>query len=443
MPATGYRAELLSVPRDPRAAGAGAVVHHADGLLVVEGSHVAAAGDFATLIARWPGLPVRHYPGKMIVPGFVDAHVHYPQTDCIAAHGHQLLDWLERHVFPAEAAFADPAHARATADFFLGELLRNGTTSALVFATVHAASVDALFDAALARDMRIVSGKVLMDLGPPTLRDSAGPDRAESEALIARWRGRGRLGYAVTPRFALTSSDAQLAMAGDLLAAHPEALLHTHMAENHAEIAAVQARFSGCADYLAVYEAFGLVGPRSVFAHCVHMETGALARMAAAGAGAALCPTSNLFLGSGLFDLAALDAAGVRLGLGTDVGAGTSFSLLATMGEAYKVCQLRENPLDPFRALHLATAGGAQLLGIGDRVGTLQPGSEADFVVLDSAATPLLARRTAGRNVAERLFALQVLGDDRAVHATYLAGRLAHGRGPCWPESPTLADDRA
>lgn len=434
MPATGYRAELLSVPRDPRDAGAAAVEHHPDGLLVVEGGHIAAAGDFASLSARYPGLPVRHYPGKTIVPGFVDTHVHYPQTDSIASHGHQLLDWLDRHIFPAEAAFADPAHARATADFFLGELLRNGTTSALVFATVHAASVDALFDAALARDMRIVSGKVLMDLGPQTLRDSAGPDRAESEALIARWRGRGRLGYAVTPRFALTSTDAQLAMAGDLLAAHPDALLHTHMAENRAEIAAVHARFDDCADYLAVYEKFGLVGPRSVFAHCVHMEAGALARMAAAGAGAALCPTSNLFLGSGLFDLAAFDAAGVRLGLGSDIGAGTTFSLLATMGEGYKVCQLRGNPLDPFRALHIATAGGAALLGIADRVGALAPGMEADFVVLDPAATPLLARRTAGRDVAGRLFALQILGDDRAVHATYVAGFLAHGRGPCWPE---------
>jgi guanine deaminase len=336
-----------------------------------------------------------------------------------------LLDWLEQHIFPAEVAFADPVHARATADFFLDELLRNGTTSALVFATVHACSVDALFAAAEARAMRILSGKVLMDLGPRDLRDGADHGRAESEALIARWKGRARLGYAVMPRFALTSSDAQLELAGDLVGAHPDVLLHTHMAENRAEVAAVSERFGDCPDYLGVYERFGLVGPRSVFAHCIHMEDAALGRMAASGAGAALCPTSNLFLGSGLFDLARLDAAGVRIGFGTDVGAGTSFSMLATLGEAYKVCQLQGGSLDPFRALHLATAGGAAMLGIGDRVGSLAPGMEADFLLLDPAATPLLARRTAGQGLAERLFALQILGDDRAIHATYVAGRPA------------------
>jgi guanine deaminase len=430
MTLTGHRAELLSVPHDPRTAGHEAVVHHADGLLVVEDGIILAAGDFAETAPRFPGLALREYPGKLITPGFVDTHIHYPQTDCIAAFGHQLLDWLDRHILPAELAFADAAHARSTADFFLGELLRNGTTSALVFATLHEASVDALFAAALARDMRIISGKVLMDLGPEYLRDTPGPDRAESEALIGRWRGRGRLGYAVTPRFALTSSDAQLAMAGELLTAHPDALLHTHLAENPAEIAAVETRFGDCPDYLGVYEKFGLVGPRSIFAHCIHLDGGALARMAQAGAGAALCPTSNLFLGSGLFDLAALDHAGVQVGFGTDIGAGTSFSMLATLGEAYKVCQLRGHALDPFRALHLATAGGAAILGIADRVGALAPGMEADFLVLDPASTPLLARRTLGRDLADRLFALQILGDDRAIAETYVAGRLAHERMP-------------
>lgn len=425
MTLAGFRAELLSVPRDPRGAGADAVVHHADGLLVVEDGIIVAVGDWFDMSPCYPDLAVTAWPGKLIVPGFVDTHIHYPQTDRIAAFGLQLLDWLDQHILPAEAAFADAAHARQTAAFFLDELLRNGTTTALVFPTVHETSVDALFDAALERNMRIVSGKVLMDLGPEYLRDTPQTGRAETEALIARWRGRGRIGYAVTPRFVLTSSDEQLAIAGDLLAAHPDALMHTHMAENPVEIEAVHARFGG--DYLGVYEKFGLVGSRSVFAHCVHMEDGALGRMAAAGAGAALCPTSNLFLGSGLFDLAALDKAGVRCGLGTDVGAGTSFSMLATLNEAYKVCQLRGAALDPFRALHLATAGGAALLGLGDRIGALAPGMEADFIVLDPAATPLLARRTAGCDLAEKLFALQILGDDRAVAAAYVAGRRALG----------------
>ena len=429
MTLTAHRAELLSVPNDPRLAGPDATVHHPDGLLVIEDGIIIAAGPHADTVARFPGLAPVHHPGKLIVPGFVDTHVHYPQTDSIAAYGEQLMGWLEQHIFPAEAAYSDAAIARDAADFFLAELLRNGTTTALVFATVHAASVDALFMAADALGMRIVSGKVLMDQGPETLRDAADRGRTESEALIGRWRGRGRLGYAVMPRFALTSSDAQLALAGDMLAAHPDVLLHTHMAENRAEIAAVAARFGDCPDYLAVYERFGLVGPRSVFAHCVHMEPAAMARMAAAGASAALCPTSNLFLGSGLFDLAGLDAAGVRVGIGTDVGAGTSFSMLRTLAEAYKVCQLRGHALDPFRALYLATAGGAAALGLGDRIGTLALGMEADFLVLDPAATPLLARRTAGRDLADRLFALQMLGDDRAIHATYVAGRLASGAG--------------
>lgn len=421
-----YRAELLSVPEDPLTGAT--PLHHPDGLLVVEGGHVVAFGDYRTLRARLADVPVTDLTGRLIVPGFVDCHVHYPQTDRIASHGEQLLSWLDRHIFPEEARFADRGHADAIASVFLDQLLMNGTTSALVFATVHAGSVDALFEAALARSMRIVSGKVLMDLGPDDLRDTVVGGRADSEALIRRWRGRGRLGYAVTPRFALTSSDAQLADAGAMLAAHPDVLLHTHLAENAGECAAVAERFPDAADYLDVYDRFGLVGDRSVFAHCIQMSDPAVARMAAAGAGIAFCPTSNLFLGSGLFDLARADRHHVRVGLGSDVGAGTTFSLLATMGEAYKVGQMRGTSLDPFRALYLATAGGARTLGLAERIGGLQPGQEADFVVLESAATPLLARRTAGASLHDRLFALQILGDDRAVAATYVAGRCAWAR---------------
>ena len=415
-----FRGEILSVPDDP--ADGGEIRHFADGLLLVEDGLVVSCGPWAD-----PGMPVEAVAG-IIVPGFIDAHVHYPQTERIASHGEQLLQWLERHICPAEKAFAEPEHAAAVAAFFLDELLRNGTTSALVFATVHAESVDALFEAALARDMRIVSGKVLMDLGPPGLRDTPDSGRSESEALIAKWRGKGRLGYAVTPRFALTSSDEQLAGAAELLAANPDVLMHTHLSENQGEIEAVAGRFPQAADYLDVYDRFGLVGPRSVFAHCVHMSDRAMGRMAEAGAGIAFCPTSNLFLGSGLFDLAQRDRHGAKLGMGTDVGAGTSFSLLHTLGEAYKICQLRGASLDPFRALHLATAGSAKVMGIADKVGGLLPGQEADFVVLDPAATPLLARRTKGASVHDKLFALQVLGDDRAIAATYLRGRRAYAR---------------
>jgi guanine deaminase len=417
MSVQAFRGEILTVPDDP--ARGGEIRHFEDGLLLVEDGIVVSCGPYGDDPA---GVAIEHLPG-LIVPGFVDAHVHYPQIECIASHGEQLMQWLERHIFPAEKAFADRAHADNVAAFFLDELLRNGTTSALIFATVHAGSVDALFEAALERDMRIVSGKVLMDLGPDGLRDSVETGRADTEALIAWWRHRGRLGYAVTPRFVPTSSDAQLADAGRLVAEHPDVLMHTHLSENPGEIAFVAQRFPEAADYLDVYDRFGLVGPRSVFAHCVHMSDRALSRMAEAGSGIAFCPTSNMFLGSGLFDLALADRHGVGIGVGTDIGAGTTLSILHTLGEAYRTCQLRNASLDPLRALHLATAGGARVIGIADKVGALLPGQEADFVVLDDRATPLLARRTAGASLHDRLFALQVLGDDRAVAATYLRGR--------------------
>lgn len=421
-----FRAEILSIPRDP-GNDPEAVRHEPDGLLVVEDGVVAARGPYAELAGRYAQVPVETLPG-LVVPGFVDAHVHYPQTDRIAAHGEQLLDWLERHIFPAEKAFADKAHADAVAAFFLDELLRNGTTSALVYPTVHPQSVDALFEAALARDMRVISGKVLMDLGPQGLNDTVASGREQSEALMRRWRGVGRLGYAITPRFALASSDAQLADAGALVAEHPDVLMHTHLAENLRECAEVTARFPEAADYLDVYDRFGLVTKRSIFAHGIHLPDRACGRLRQSGAGVAVCPSSNLFLGSGCFDFAQAERHGLRLGLGTDIGAGTTFSLLHTQGLAYQAAQAKGTTLDPFRALWLATAGSADLLHIGDRVGSLEPGQEADFLVLDPQATPLLARRTRHADLAERLFALQVLGDDRAVARTYLLGRCAWNR---------------
>ncbi|MBO9669792.1 MAG: guanine deaminase [Sphingobium sp.] len=426
MTVRGYRGELLSVGSDPRA-DPQAVRHEADGLLIVEDGIVVARGRYADLTERHAGVPVEPLAG-LIVPGFVDAHVHYPQMDKIAAYGEQLLDWLERHIFPTEKAFADRAHADAVADAFLVELLRNGTTSALVFPTVHPGSVDALFEAAQKRGMRIAAGKVLMDLGPEGLRDTAETARSESEALIRRWHRNGRLSYAVTPRFALTSSDAQMEVAGALLRTHPDVLLHTHLAENEREVAEVAARFPEALDYLDVYDRFGLVGPRSVFAHGIHLSDSACTKLARTGAGIAVCPSSNLFLGSGMFNFGQADSHGVKLGLGTDIGAGTSFNLLWTAGLAYQAALARGDRLDPFRALWLATAGSAALLHMSERVGALEVGQEADFVVLDYAATPLLARRTAGASLSERLFALQVLGDDRAVRATYVMGERIWNR---------------
>jgi guanine deaminase len=426
-----YRAGLLHTLDDPSRTPE-AVAHHADGLLVVEDGHVAAFGAHADVAPDLPeGTPVEDLRGKLIVPGFVDAHVHFPQVDVIAAWGAQLLDWLHTYTFPAEQAFADRAHADAVAQVFLDQLLAHGTTSALCFGTVHKTSAEALFEAALSRNMRLVAGKVLMDRNAPDgLTDTVETGRADTEALIRGWGGRGRLGYAVTPRFAVTSSDAQLAMAGELLAAHPRVLLHTHMSENAGEIEEVARRFPRDRDYLAVYERHGLVGRRSVFAHCVHCSDDAFGRLARAGASVAFCPSSNLLLGSGLFPLRRAAGHGVNVALATDVGGGGSFSLLSMMAEGYKVGQLAGEPLDPLHAFYLATLAGARALHIDDRVGSLAPGKEADFVVLDPAATPLIARRTAqARTPAETLFVLAVLADDRAVERTYLMGELAHARG--------------
>ena len=428
-----YRASLLHALADPCQTPAGeAWAFHKDGLLVIEDGHVKAFGAYADLIPTLdPHIPVQDFSGKLITPGFVDAHIHYPQTDVIAAWGSQLLDWLANHTFPAELAFADRAHADEAAAFFCDELLRNGTTSALVFGTVHKTSVDALFEAALSRNMRLIAGKVLMDRNAPAgLTDTVETGRADTEALIRAWRGRGRLGYAVTPRYAATSSAAQLAMAGEVAAAHPEVLIHTHMSENLQEIAWIGELFPNHRDYLDVYAQFGLVGPRTVLAHCVHAEPGALHRMTAAGASAAFCPSSNLLLGSGLFSLKQACDCGVTVGLGTDVGAGASFSLLHMMGEAYKVGQMGGEALDPMHAFYLATLAGATALRIDDKIGNLAPGKEADFLVLDLAATPLLARRTAAaKTIAEKLFVLSIVGDDRCIERTYLAGKLAHRRG--------------
>jgi guanine deaminase len=428
MSVAAYRGEILTM-NDRPADNPEAIVHFSDGVLLVEDDIIVACDNFRVLANKLQSVPVTSFNG-ILTPGFVDAHVHYPQSEIIAAHGAQLLEWLERHIFPAEIAFADRTHADDLAGFFLDELLRNGTTSALVYPTVHATSVDALFDAAMNRGMRIVSGKVLMDRNVPDgLRDTAEISRDESERLIRAWRGRGRIGYAVTPRFALTSSDEQLSIAGALVAAHPDVLMHTHMAENTAEIAAVANRFPDARDYLDVYTRFGLLTDRSVFAHCVHVGADMVARMARAGASIAFCPTSNLFLGSGLFDLQQAEAHGLSIGIGTDIGAGTSFSILHTLGEAYKVCQMRGVSLDPFHAFYLATLGGARALGLGDRIGRLAPGYEADFIILDPAATPLLARRLRRvESLFERLFALQILGDDRVVSHSFVAGQLRHSR---------------
>ena len=422
-----FRGSILHCLGDPgEAADPDAWEYFDDGLLVVSDGLVQAAGDASTLSKTLPGdTAVTDYRGKLIVPGFIDCHVHYPQLDIVGSFGEQLLDWLNRYAYPEEAKFADSGHAREVATAFIDELLRNGTTTALVFGTVHAHSADAIFEAAEAKGMRLVAGKVLMDCScPEELRDDPASAYADSKALIEKWHGKGRLGYAITPRFALTSSAEQLEAAGRLAAEYPDAWVHTHLAENMAEVAAIAQRFPHSRSYLDVYDGFGLVRDKSVFAHCLHLDHEDRKCMASSGAAAAFCPTSNLFLGSGLFDLPAMRAAGVSSGLGTDVGGGTSLSLLRTASEAYKVLHLQEHALPAMQALYLATLGAAEALHLDGHIGNFAPGKEADFVVLDYAGSSLTARRCAAAgSIEEKLFALMTLADDRHVAATHVMGR--------------------
>lgn len=431
-PARAFRASLFHLLRDPGPENDPSAAQFIDdALLVVADGRVSALGEYAALAPTLPpGTPVEDWRGKWIVPGFVDTHIHYPQTDIIASPGEQLLEWLERYTFPEEGRFGDAAHAAQVAEFFLDELLRNGTTTAMVFPTVHKASVDALFAAADARGMRLVTGKCLMDRHcPDFLRDTPESGDADSRELIERWHGRGRLAYAVTPRFAATSSERQLTLAGRLYREHDGLYVQSHVAENRAEVRWIAELFPAARSYLDVYDRFGLVGPRAVYAHCIWLDETDRARMAEAEAVMSFCPTSNLFLGSGLFDREAARRHGAQVALGTDVGGGTSFSMLRTLHEAYKVVQLSGRTLGVLDAFHLATLGAARALALDDRIGNLAVGKEADFIVIDPASTPLLARRFArARDLAERLFVLMMLADDRAVAATYLLGRRAHTR---------------
>ena len=396
-----------------------------DGLLIIDNGNVVAAGHAESLLGQLPAeSQVTDYRGRLIVPGFIDCHVHFPQLDIIGSFGAQLLDWLNQYAFPVEEKFSDPAHAREVAGAFVDELLRNGTTTAMVFGTVHAHSADAIFEAAEARDMRLIAGKVLMDSNcPEALRDDPNSGYADSKALIERWHGKGRLGYAITPRFALTSSPEQLAAAGKLAREYPDVWIHTHLAENMDEVEEIARLFPESRSYLDVYDEFGLLRERAVFAHCLHMDDEDRSLMASKGGAAAFCPTSNLFLGSGLFDLAAIRAAGIRCGLGTDVGGGTSLSLLNTASEAYKVLHLQDQPLQAMRALYLATLGAAEALYLDDKIGNFEKGKEADFVVLDLEGSSLTARRTAAADtIEEKLFALMTLADDRNVDSTWVRG---------------------
>ena len=432
------RGRLVWFTDDPAVAGAAAVRDIPDGAVVIEAERICRVGPAQDVLD--PAIAVDHYPDALILPGLIDTHVHYAQTRVIGSYGAQLLDWLNRYTFPAERRFADPAYGAETAAFFVSELFRNGTTTAVVYPTVHACSVDAICTAAERYGMRLLTGKIMMDEGPVGLCDTAESGYRESKALIERWHKSGRIGYAITPRFAVTSSRAQLEAAGALLAEHPDCWLQTHLAENRAEIRTVAHRFPEARDYLDVYDRAGLLGPRSLFGHCIHLSSAERQRLSETGSIAVFCPTSNLFIGSGLFDLAAMrdPDAPVRVALATDIGGGTSYSLLRTAAEGYKVLQLRDQNWPALEAFYAMTLGNARALGLETEIGTLEPDSWADLAVLEPAATPALAHRLEALDadapdadaLDERLFALMTMGDDRAVAATYVAGHKVHERQP-------------
>ncbi|RCW88643.1 guanine deaminase [Paracoccus lutimaris] len=416
------RGRTLSFHADPAETGKAFTYHH-DGAIITRDGRIEAIGDYATL--RAPDLPEIDHRPHLILPGFIDPHLHFPQVQVIASWGAQLLDWLNTYTFPAEARFADPAHAATMADAFLRLLLSHGTTTAAAFCSSHPQSADALFTAARARNMAMIAGKVMMDRNAPdAVLDTPQQGYDDSKRLIETWHGHGRQRYAITPRFAITSTPEQLAMTGQLAREHPDCHIQTHLSENHAEIELTLSLYPKARDYLDIYETHGLLGPKLLLGHSIHLKPREIARMAETGSRAIFCPTSNLFLGSGLFDEAGLRAAGITTGIATDIGGGTSYSMLQTLNEGYKILQLRGQKLHPLAAFHWATRGNALALGMADRIGTLDPGTDADLVVLNSRATPAMAlRMETVETLAEELFVLQILGDDRAIAQTYVAGK--------------------
>jgi guanine deaminase len=422
------RGRLLWFVDDPALAGDAAHRYVEDGLLVIESGLVKAAGEAGDLLRTLPADAeiVDHRP-HLIMPGFIDAHIHMPQTQVVASYGAQLMEWLNKYTFVEEQKLSEQGHAEKLSRFFLDELLSNGTTTAAVYCSVHPQSAEAFFTESQRRNTRMIAGKVMMNRNAPeALTDTAESGYRDSKALIAKWHGKGRQLYAITPRFAITSTPEQMAAAGRLAAEHPDCHVQTHIDENRAEIALARELYRQAADYADIYRGYGLLGPKSLMGHCIHMTHNEWGAFAKTGAVAVFCPTSNLFLGSGLFDWAHARQRGVKVAVATDIGGGTSYSMLRTMAEAYKVLQLQGQSLSALDALHAITRGNAVALGLDHLIGSFEPGREADVVVLDTSATRAMAHRMETvRDLAEELFVLVTLGDERNVIATYVMGDLA------------------
>lgn len=426
MTPTLHLGQTLSFDANPFDVGVGAARYERHGGLVIDGGRILAVGTRDAMRAAYPNAAQVDHGAGLIVPGFVDAHTHYPQTAMIASWGKRLIDWLNDYTFPEEMRFADPAYARDIAGRYLDLLLAHGTTSVCSFCTIHPGSVDALFEAAEARGMRVFAGKTCMDrdTAPEGLRDTAQSAYDDSAALLARWHGRGRASYVITPRFSPTSTPEQLQALGALWAENPDCLMQTHLSEQVDEIAWVKSLYPDARDYLDTYEAHGLLGAGGLYGHAIHLEPRERDRLREVGAGLVHCPTSNTFIGSGLFDMDGLMREGQRIGLATDTGGGSSFSMLRTMAAAYEIAQLRHRPLHGAELLWLATQGSARALRCDHLIGNLAPGLEADFTVLNLASTPAIAQRsTRAGDIWESLFPTIMMGDDRAIDSTWVAGK--------------------
>ncbi|MFP7571395.1 guanine deaminase [Marivita sp. S2033] len=422
---TLLRGRLLTFHREPLGAeDTEAYSFIEDGAILMRDGLIAAQGAYPDLSESADGVPVTDHRPHLLIAGFIDPHIHFPQVQIVASWGRQLLDWLNGYTFPAEAEYCNAQHARAMAGRFCSLLTDHGTTTAVAFCSSHKTSAEALFAEASDRNMRMIAGKTMMDRNAPdNVLDTPQTSYDDSKALIAAWHGKGRASYAITPRFAITSSPEQLEMAGSLASEHPECYIQTHLSENHDEIAFTGELYPDARDYLDVYETYGLLGRRTLLGHAIHLTEREIGAIAQSGAHPVFCPTSNLFLGSGLFDDAGLRARGITSGIATDIGAGTSYSMLQTLNEGYKVLQLQDQSLHALRAFYWITRGNADVLGLTDKIGTLDAGTEADVVVLDSAATPAMAlRMEKAHSLSEELFALQMMGDDRAIVQTYVAG---------------------
>ena len=422
---TGRVLSFATTPFD----GAPGEAARLDEAVALRDGRILARGPAAELQAAHPQAARHEYGDKVICAGFIDPHVHYPQTAMIASWGKRLIDWLNTYTFPEEMRFADPAYATGIAARYLDLTTAEGTTTMCSFCTIHPGSVDALFAEAQKRGQRVVAGKTCMDRNAPEgLRDDAQSAYDDSKALLERWHGVDRIAYAITPRFSPTSTPEQLEALGALWAEHPDCLMQTHLSEQTDEIAWVRGLFPDARDYLDSYEKFGLLGANGLYGHAIHLEPRERDRLREVDAALVHCPTSNTFIGSGLFDMAGLMAEGQRIGLATDTGGGSSFSMLRTMAAAYEIGQLRGTPLHPAQLIWLATVGSARALRMDDRIGNIAPGMEADLVVLDLASTPAIAQREAeADDLWEALFPTIMMGDDRAVTEVWISGRRAKG----------------